>query len=85
MALGTTTMNGTRDAASASLSGLTEPEAKEFHTIFVFSFIAFTAIAVVAHILVWAWRPWLPGPQGYKTSLLDGAHAAIGHLATLLT
>ncbi|NCA88757.1 MAG: light-harvesting protein [Gammaproteobacteria bacterium] len=42
-----------------SLSGLTEQEAKEFHSIFVSSFLGFTAIAVVAHILVWAWRPWL--------------------------
>jgi light-harvesting complex 1 beta chain len=42
-----------------SLSGLTENEAKEFHKIFVTSFLLFTAIAVVAHILVWQWRPWL--------------------------
>ncbi len=70
---------------TVSLSGLSEPEAKEFHKIFVTSFLAFTAIAVVAHILVWSWRPWLPGPTGYKTSLIDGAHAAVGHLATLLT
>ncbi|MDB5646615.1 light-harvesting antenna LH1, beta subunit [Methylobacterium sp.] len=49
----------------SSLSGLTEPEAKEFHAIFLTSFIIFTAIAVVAHILVWLWRPWLPGPKGY--------------------
>ena len=42
-----------------SLSGLTEQEAKEFHSIFVSSFLGFTAIAVVAHILVWEWRPWL--------------------------
>ena len=44
---------------SGSLSGLTEQEAKEFHGIIVTSFIGFTAIAVVAHILVWVWRPWL--------------------------
>ena len=75
-------INATNDA---SMSGLSEPEAKEFHKIFVTSFLAFTAIAVVAHILVWEWRPWLPGPQGYKTSLLDGAHVAASHLATLLT
>lgn len=43
----------------SSLSGLTEDEAKEFHGIFVSSFLAFTAVAVVAHILAWAWRPWL--------------------------
>ncbi|HTY94387.1 MAG TPA: light-harvesting antenna LH1, beta subunit [Steroidobacteraceae bacterium] len=42
-----------------SLSGLTENEAKEFHRIFMTSFIVFTLIAVVAHFLVWQWRPWL--------------------------
>jgi light-harvesting complex 1 beta chain len=41
-----------------SLTGLTDREAKEFHSIFVGSFIVFTAIAVVAHFLVWQWRPW---------------------------
>ena len=50
-----------------SLSGLSEAEAKEFHSIFMTSFFLFTAIAVVAHILAWMWRPWLPGPGGYKT------------------
>jgi light-harvesting complex 1 beta chain len=44
---------------SGSLSGLTENEAKEFHKIFVTSFIVFTIIAIVAHFLVWQWRPWL--------------------------
>ena len=38
---------------------LTEPEAKEFHKIFISSFLLFTAIALVAHVLVWAWKPWL--------------------------
>ncbi len=41
-----------------SLTGLTEDEAKEFHAIFVKSFIAFTAIAAVAHLFAWIWRPW---------------------------
>ena len=54
-----------------SLSGLTESEAREFHSIFMTSFLIFTAIAVVAHILAWMWRPWLPGPGGYR-SALDG-------------
>jgi light-harvesting complex 1 beta chain len=38
---------------------LTDSEAQEFHGIFVSSFVAFTSIVVVAHILVWLWRPWL--------------------------
>ncbi len=41
-----------------SLSGLSEDEAKEFHSIFVISFIAFIVIAFIAHLLVWNWRPW---------------------------
>jgi light-harvesting complex 1 beta chain len=44
---------------SDSMSGLSENEAKEFHKIFVTSFIGFTVIAVAAHVLVWVWRPWL--------------------------
>ena len=37
----------------SSLSGLTDGEAKEFHSLFVTSFIAFTVIAIIAHFLVW--------------------------------
>ena len=54
-----------REVPMGSLSGMTEAEAKEFHKIFLTSFIIFTVIAIVAHILVWNWRPWLPGPNGY--------------------
>jgi light-harvesting complex 1 beta chain len=43
---------------SGSLSGLTENEAKEFHGVFMKSFMLFTLVAVVAHILAWMWRPW---------------------------
>jgi light-harvesting complex 1 beta chain len=42
----------------SSLSGLTANEAKEFHSLFMMGFIGFTAVAIVAHILVWNWRPW---------------------------
>jgi light-harvesting complex 1 beta chain len=53
---------------SGSMSGLTEAEAQEFHAIFIRSFLIFTVIAVIAHILVWQWRPWLPGVKGYAAS-----------------
>jgi light-harvesting complex 1 beta chain len=43
----------------APLSGLTDSEAKEFHSIFVASFILFTIVAIVAHFLAWQWCPWL--------------------------
>ena len=65
-----------------SLSGLSEAEAKEFHSIFVASFFGFTIIAVIAHILAWLWRPWLPGPNGY--SFLNDAGGLISHTISQL-
>lgn len=67
-------------ARTSTSSGLTDSEAREFHSIFVTSFIAFVAIALVAHFLVWSWRPWLPGPNGYSF-LQDGVTAITSFLA----
>jgi light-harvesting complex 1 beta chain len=64
---------------------MTEPEAREFHRIFMTSFIVFVVIAIVAHFLAWQWRPWLPDEGGYTTSsLLDAARAAAGHVMSQL-
>jgi light-harvesting complex 1 beta chain len=52
-------------------SGLTEKEAKEFHNIFVTNLIFFVGVAIVAHLLVWQWRPWLPGVQGYASATTE--------------
>ncbi|MBS0240568.1 MAG: light-harvesting protein [Proteobacteria bacterium] len=54
-----------------SMSGLTEEEAKEFHSLFMFGFTIFTAIAAIAHFLVWTWRPWLPSIRGYTAMITD--------------
>ena len=35
-----------------SISGLTDDEAQEFHRYWVQGFVGFTAVAVVAHLLV---------------------------------
>jgi light-harvesting complex 1 beta chain len=68
-----------------SLSGLTESEAREFHSIFMTSFIIFTVIAIVAHILAWMWRPWLPGVNGYKTGALESVTHWASALLTYVT
>jgi light-harvesting complex 1 beta chain len=61
-------------------------EAKEFHKIFVVSFIGFTVVAIIAHILVWSWRPWIPGPNGYSTAMLTThAHLAVAYVASAFT
>jgi light-harvesting complex 1 beta chain len=67
-----------------SVTGLTEAEAKEFHGIFITSFIVFTVIAIVAHFLAWQWRPWLPGPNGYATSWLNDAGGMVVHTISQL-
>jgi light-harvesting complex 1 beta chain len=46
-------------AERKSISGLTDEEAQEFHAYYMQGTVGFTAIAVIAHILVWAWRPWI--------------------------
>jgi light-harvesting complex 1 beta chain len=66
------------DKRAGSITGLTEAEAKEFHGIFMTSFIVFVVVAIIAHFLAWQWRPWLPGPNGYATSMIDGARLALG-------
>jgi light-harvesting complex 1 beta chain len=73
-----------RDVDTGSLSGLTEAEAKEFHRIFMGSFILFTVVAIIAHVLVWNWRPWLPGEHGYAELIQTGrmaGHMALSHFA----
>lgn len=67
-----------------STSGLTEMEAKEFHGLFITGFIGFTVIAIIAHVLVWSWRPWLPGVKGYATSMIDGAAHGVTYLTSLV-
>ena len=63
---------------ASSMSGLTEAEAKEFHRFFVAGFLVFTAVAIVAHFLVWSWRPWFPSVDGY--SLLEFGQTAANTL-----
>lgn len=43
---------------SGSMSGLTPQEAKEFHRYYMMGTYAFLALTIVAHILIWTWRPW---------------------------
>ncbi|MEM6638290.1 MAG: light-harvesting antenna LH1, beta subunit [Pseudomonadota bacterium] len=70
--------------SGGSMSGLTANEAKEFHRLFMAGFIGFTVIAIIAHFLVWQWRPWFPGEGGYA-SLMDGANAVANHVLARLT
>jgi len=67
-----------------SLTGLTDLEAREFHALFMKGFFIFTTIAVVAHFLVWAWRPWLPGIDGYTAIEQFGSATFVAQAMTVL-
>lgn len=67
-----------------SLTGLTDEEAKEFHGFFMSSFIGFTVVAVIAHFLVWSWRPWLPKTTGYA-ALDDSTTQLVSTLVSMIT
>lgn len=62
---------------------MTPDEAKEFHKLFMSSFILFTLVAIVAHILAWLWRPWLPGANGYTDTAMIGE--GVQYAATFVT
>lgn len=59
----------------STITGLNDEEAREYHSFFVTSTIGYIAIAIVAHFLVWQWRPWFPSAKGY--ALLEGAAASV--------
>ncbi len=46
------------DNTGLSFTGLTDEQAQELHTVYMRGLTLFTAIAVVAHLLVLLWRPW---------------------------
>lgn len=76
-------MSDTSDDRFGPGAYLTPEEAKEFHKIFVSSFIGFTIIAIIAHVLVWMWRPWLPGVNGYAM-MNDGVEVATATITAFL-
>jgi light-harvesting complex 1 beta chain len=63
-------------AEGISMSGLNEQQAREFHKGFMTSFVIFLVIAIIAHFLVWQWRPWFPGVEGYA-AVTDGLNMAV--------
>ena len=64
------------NAASGSPQQVLKSDSKTFSGIFIVSFVVLLAIALVAQMLTWQWRPWFPGAEGEK-SLIGGVKAAV--------
>jgi light-harvesting complex 1 beta chain len=45
-------------AQSINPSGLSDDECQEFHKYYIQGYLMFAAGALLAHSLVWIWRPW---------------------------
>ena len=46
------------DRTDLSFTGLTDEQAQELHSVYMSGLWLFTAVAVVAHLAVFIWRPW---------------------------
>ena len=46
------------DNHDLSFTGLTDEQAQELHTVYMSGLTLFSAVAVVAHLAVFIWRPW---------------------------
>lgn len=46
------------DKSDLSFTGLTDQQAQELHSVYMQGLWLFVAIAVVAHMAVYFWRPW---------------------------
>jgi light-harvesting complex 1 beta chain len=47
--------------------------------------MGFVIICVIAHILVWLWRPWLPGVKGYAMNAIGGSVDSLHHVISFLS
>jgi len=41
-----------------SFTGLTDDQAQELHSVYMNGLFLFSAVAIVAHVAVFFWRPW---------------------------
>ncbi|MEM9168549.1 MAG: light-harvesting protein [Pseudomonadota bacterium] len=69
-------------ANADSMSGITPTEAQAFHKFFQLNLIIFVGIASLAHLMMWIWRPWIPGEAGWAP--VESAAAAIAPFASFL-
>jgi light-harvesting complex 1 beta chain len=71
-------------ASGGSLPGVAKNASHGFYVIFVASFVVLLAVALIAQLIAWKWRPWFPGAEG-ETSLIDAVKASVYTFMSYLT
>jgi light-harvesting complex 1 beta chain len=66
----------TMEKSGLYLGNVSDAEAKEFHNAFMSGFYIWLLVAIVAHVLVWMWKPWLT---------VEGKRAALETITTIST
>lgn len=46
------------DNTDLSFTGLTDEQAQELHSVYISGLMLFSAVAAVAHLATYIWRPW---------------------------
>jgi light-harvesting complex 1 beta chain len=59
-----------------SIKHALEGDSLAYRGIFLTSFAVFLLVALMAQVLTWHWRTWLPGAEG-EESLIGGVKAAV--------
>ena len=47
------------DKNGLSFTGLTDEQAQELHSVYLSGMWLFVAVAIVAHLATYIWRPWI--------------------------
>lgn len=58
------------------LTHVLQDDSFTYRGIFIASFAVFLLVALMAQVLTWHWRTWLPGAEAEK-SMLGGVRAAV--------
>jgi light-harvesting complex 1 beta chain len=61
---------------AGSATGLTEAEAKDVNGWFIKGTVVYIGFAIVAHILMWVWRPWIATGAGHSSLMEIGQNIA---------
>ncbi|RZU02858.1 light-harvesting protein [Rivibacter subsaxonicus] len=72
------------DYSSATMHAVPPNDSRTFRGIFIASFVVLLAIALIAQLLTWSWRPWLPGAEAEK-SLVGDVKSAVYTFMSYLT
>ncbi len=51
-------------------------EGREARLVMAASFMVFLVVAACARCVAWRWRPWPPGPGGYRSVVQEARRAA---------